>query len=162
MRIGDGKVVTIDYTLKDQSGETLDSSEESGGFAYLHGADNIISGLETALAGHSPGDELTVQVQPQNAYGHRNESLVHRVPREKFQDSSNVRVGMHFHTETEDGQVRVVRVTEVDPERITVDGNHPLAGVLLRFEVKVLEVRDATEEELAHGHVHGVGGHHHH
>ena len=160
MLIAPNKVVTIDYTLTDADGNIIDRSE-AGGFAYLHGARNIISGLETALAGRSAGDELSVSVSPEDAYGERDASKLHAVPLSLFPDTSEVEVGMQFHAQGPEGQNILVTVASVDGEQVTVDGNHPLAGVTLNFAVKVVDVRDATDEELQHGHVHGPAGHHH-
>ncbi|KPK37247.1 MAG: peptidylprolyl isomerase [Gammaproteobacteria bacterium SG8_47] len=161
MQIANNTVVTIDYTLTDSSGEVLDSSEGSPGFAYLHGANNIIPGLENALSGHKAGDMLNVSVEPENAYGQRDEDKVIDVPRDRFENADSIEVGMHFHTQSEHGEVQVVRVVAVSDEAITIDGNHPLAGATLTFDVSVKAVREATPEELDHGHVHGPEGHHH-
>ena len=161
MKIEDNTVVTIDYELTDQDGTVLDSSE-GGNFAYLHGANNIIPGLENALTGKSSGDQLSVAVPPEEGYGARDESRMQAVPRDMFPSDTNVEVGMQFHAEGPDGQVLVVSVASVDGDQVTVDGNHPLAGVNLNFEVNVLEVRGATDEEIDHGHVHGPGDAHHH
>jgi FKBP-type peptidyl-prolyl cis-trans isomerase SlyD len=160
MRIEANKVVTIDYTLTDDAGHLIDQSED-GEFAYLHGAHNIIPGLEDALAGRAPGDELTVAIPPAQAYGERDDSKTHVVPRSMFPAGSDLEIGMQFHAEGPDGEHLLLTVSEVVGDRVTVDGNHPLAGVGLTFQVKVVDVRDATAEEMHHGHVHGPGGHHH-
>jgi len=162
MQIADGKVVTIDYTLKDRDGNVIDSSEGGEGLTYLHGAGNIITGLEQALTGKSAGDSMNVAIDPESAYGERNDQLVQKVARDRFETGDAITVGMQFHTQTKQGQPMVVTVIEVNDKDITVDANHPLAGEELHFDVKVTEVRDATEEEISHGHVHGPGGHHHH
>lgn len=161
MQIADNMVVTIDYTLKDDNGTVLDSSTE-GNFAYLHGANNIIPGLENALTGKSAGDEVEVSVSPAEGYGERNDSMIQAVPREMFDSEQEIEVGMQFHAQSPEGEMIVVTVTDVDGDNITVDGNHPLAGVNLNFGVKVVDVREASQEEMDHGHVHGPGGHHHH
>lgn len=161
MQVDKQKVVTIDYTLRDDSGNVIDSSE-GGSFAYLHGADNIIPGLENALTGRSAGDELAVSVPPQDGYGLRDDDRSQVVPRDMFPSDTNIEPGMQFHAQGPDGQSLLVTVTEVGDDSVTVDGNHPLAGIGLNFQVKVVEVRDATAEELDHGHVHGPGGHHQH
>jgi len=161
MNITANKVVLIDYTLTDDSNQVLDSSAGGEPLAYLHGARNIIPGLEQALEGKQAGDELNVRVAPAEAYGERDDRLVQMVPREMFEDSSEIQVGMQFHSSDEAGNVTVVTVTNTTDDTITVDANHPLAGVSLTFAVKVVEVRDATAEEMSHGHVHGPGGHHH-
>lgn len=160
MQIADKMVVTIDYTLKDDEGTVLDSSNE-GNFAYLHGAHNIIPGLENALTGKSAGDEVEVSVTPAEGYGERNDSMIQAVPRDMFDSEQEIQVGMQFHAQSPEGEMIVVTVTDVEDDNITVDGNHPLAGVNLNFGVKVVDVREASQEELDHGHVHGPGGHHH-
>ena len=160
MQIADKMVVTIDYTLKDDNGNILDSSND-GNFAYLHGSNNIIPGLENALTGKSAGDEVDVTVSPAEGYGERNDSMVQAVPRDMFDSEQEIEVGMQFHAQSPEGDMVVVTVTDVDKDDITVDGNHPLAGMNLNFGVKVVDVREATAEEMDHGHVHGPGGHHH-
>ena len=160
MQIADQKVVTIDYTLTDNEGRVIDKSSD-GTFAYLHGASNIIPGLENALAGKSAGDELTVSVSPDQGYGMRDEAMMQQVPKSMFEDASQIAVGTQFHAQGPNGEVLVVTVKDVQDEHVVVDANHPLAGVDLNFDVKVVDVRDASEEEVAHGHVHGPEGHHH-
>lgn len=161
MVIARDKVVLIHYTLTNDAGETVDSSAGREPLAYLHGQGNIIAGLEKALEGRQVGDKLSVRVEPAEGYGVRDESLVQQVPRRQF-GGANVQPGMQFHAQTTQGHTRVVTVKRVQGDMVTVDGNHPLAGEALNFEVEVTEVRDATHEELEHGHVHGPGGHHHH
>lgn len=160
MQISDKMVVTIDYTLKDDNGTVLDSSTE-GNFAYLHGANNIIPGLENALTGKSAGDEVDVSVSPAEGYGEHNETMIQAVPRDMFDSEQEIQVGMQFHAESPEGEMIVVTVTDVEGDDVTVDGNHPLAGVNLNFGVKVIDIREASEEEIEHGHVHGPGEHHH-
>ncbi|MTI63990.1 peptidylprolyl isomerase [Methylophaga sp.] len=160
MKVADNTVVVIDYTLKDNDGSVIDSSEGAGPLAYLHGAGNIIPGLEEALLGKEAGDAVQASIEPAKAYGERHEQLKQDVPRELFSGVDNVEVGMQFQSETEQGPV-LVTVTDVKDESVTVDGNHPLAGVHLNFDVTIREVREASEEELEHGHVHGEGGHQH-
>jgi FKBP-type peptidyl-prolyl cis-trans isomerase SlyD len=159
MQIEDQKVVSIDYTLTGSDGQVIDSSEGRGPLAYLHGAGNIIPGLEKALAGKSAGDAVNAKIPPSEAYGEKDPQLVQAVPRDRF-PAQDIKVGMQFQAQG-GGQSRVVTVVNVDPENVTIDANHPLAGQTLNFDVKVVEVRDATQEELAHGHVHGAGGHQH-
>lgn len=161
MHIAANKVVSIDYTLTNGQGQVLDSSSGREPLAYLQGHSNIISGLESALEGKSAGDSLKVTIPPAEAYGHRDESLSHAVPRKMFENADEVQVGMQFQTMSEQGATQIVTVTGVDTEHVTVDANHPLAGETLTFDVTVVDVRDATEEELDHGHVHGPGGHQH-
>ena len=160
MQIGDQKVVTLHYTLTDNEGRVIDQSED-GSFAYLHGASNIIPGLENALSGKSAGEELSVAVSPEDAYGNRDESMLQQVPKNMFEDTDQIAVGTQFHAQGPNGEMLVVTVMEVQEEHVLVDGNHPLAGVVLNFDVKIIDVRDASEEEVDHGHVHGPEGHHH-
>jgi FKBP-type peptidyl-prolyl cis-trans isomerase SlyD len=160
MPIAKDSVVSIHYTLKDDSGEVIDSSAGSDPLTYLHGHGNIVSGLENALEGKETGNKLAVTVPPGEGYGEYNKDLVQKVPRRSMKGISNIRVGMQLHAQTEHGN-RVVTVTNVQSDMVTIDANHPLAGKALNFEVEVTDVRPATDEELSHGHVHGPGGHHH-
>jgi FKBP-type peptidyl-prolyl cis-trans isomerase SlyD len=161
MVIAQDKVVLIHYTLTNEAGETLDSSSGGEPLAYLHGQGNIISGLEKALDGKQAGDKMNVRVEPADGYGLRDDELIQQVPRRQF-GGANLKPGMQFHAQSSQGHARVVTVTRIVGDMVTVDGNHPLAGKVLNFDVEVAEVRDATQEELEHGHVHGPGGHHHH
>jgi len=160
MTIADNKVVTLNYTLTDDEGTVIDKSDD-GSFLYLHGASNIIPGLENALTGKTAGDELKVTVSPEDGYGERDDARLESVPREMFPTDSDIEPGMQFHAEGPEGQMITVTVAKVDDDTVTIDGNHPLAGVQLNFDVKVVEIRDASAEELEHGHVHGPEGHHH-
>jgi len=162
MNVAQDKVVLIHYTLKNDAGAVIDSSSGGDPLAYIHGQGNIIPGLEKALAGKQQGDKLSVKVEPAEGYGVRDASLVQQVPRRSFGGVANIQPGMQFHAQTSQGHTRVVTVTAIKGDMVTVDGNHPLAGENLNFDVEIAEVRDATEEEIAHGHVHGPGGHHHH
>ncbi len=155
MEISKHKVVTISYTLTDDGGAVIESSKGSGPFSYIHGVGATIPGLEDALEGKSTGDTLTVSIPPEQAYGERNESLVQIVPRARFETSKDLEVGMRFQTSAEAG-APVVTVIQVDGDEITIDGNHPLAGTTLVFAVAVVDVRDATSEEISHGHIHGT------
>ena len=159
MEISNNKVVSIDYTLTNSAGDVLDSSKGRGPMPYLHGASNIIPGLESALTGKSPNDTVKVTVPAEQAYGLRDEGMVQPVPRDRF-PIKDIKVGMQFQATGPQGQ-RPVMVVAVDDQNVTIDANHPLAGIPLTFDVTVRDVRDATEEELSHGHVHGAGGHHH-
>jgi FKBP-type peptidyl-prolyl cis-trans isomerase SlyD len=154
------RVVSIDYTLTDDQGNVLDTSRGRGPLSYLHGAGNIIPGLESALEGKSPGDTLSVSVPPADGYGERDAALIQSVPRSQFPAGAQVQPGAQFQAQTPVGP-RVITVVDADPNSVTVDANHPLAGVSLNFEVEVVEVRDAAEEEIRHGHVHGPDGHEH-
>jgi FKBP-type peptidyl-prolyl cis-trans isomerase SlyD len=154
MQIARDTVAAIDYKLTDSDGQVLDTSEGRDPLSYLHGAGNLIPGLETALEGQTEGDSLTVTVQPEEAYGERDERLVQQVPMAAFEGVEQVEAGMRFQATDEQGQGRVVTVTEIEGDQVTVDANHPLAGQPLNFEVSVVEVREATPEEIEHGHVH--------
>jgi len=161
MTITESKVVSIHYKVADAANaEVIDSSAGGEPMTYLHGAQNIIPGLEQALEGKAVGDELEVTVEPAEAYGEYSKDRVQEVPIEAFQDMEKVEPGMMVTAQSDDGQVNLV-VTQVSESSVTVDANHPLAGKSLTFDVKVEAVRDASEEELAHGHVHGPDGHHH-
>ena len=162
MKVAENKVVLIDYTLTDNAGEMIDSSEGVGPLAYLQGHGNIVEGLEEALMGKEAGDEVKASIEPAKAYGERHEDMKQEVPKELFGGVENIDVGMQFQSETDQGPV-LVTVAEISDEMVTVDGNHPLAGVHLNFDVTVREVREPTAEELEHGHVHGEGegGHQH-
>ncbi|MEI6458888.1 MAG: peptidylprolyl isomerase [Pseudomonadota bacterium] len=159
MQVARDAVVLIHYTLKNDAGEVLDSSVGHEPLAYLQGRGGIIAGLEEALEGKVAGDKLLATIPPEKGYGVKDPSLVQQVPRRAFQ--GDVRAGMQFTASTEAGP-RTVVVTRVQGDMVTIDGNHALAGETLHFDVEVTEVRVASEEELAHGHVHGPGGHHHH
>ena len=160
MQIGDQKVVTLHYTLTDSEGQLIDKSDD-GTFAYLHGASNIIRGLEEALTGKSAGDEVTVAVAPEDGYGDRSDAMLQQVPKSMFEDNSQIAVGSQFHAQGPNGEMLVVTVAEVEDEHVIVDGNHPLAGVDLHFSVTIVDVREASAEEIEHGHAHGPEGHHH-
>jgi FKBP-type peptidyl-prolyl cis-trans isomerase SlyD len=160
MKIAKNKVVAIDYVLTDAQGTVLDKSSKGRPLHYIQGAGNIIPGLEKALDGKDSGESLKAQIPHGEAYGARDEGLLQVIPKDNFGDIKDLKVGMELEAESEDG-IRIITVTKIDGDKVTVDGNHPLAGMDLTFDVKVVEVRDATSEELAHGHVHGPGGHHH-
>jgi FKBP-type peptidyl-prolyl cis-trans isomerase SlyD len=159
--IKQNSVVTMHYELRSADGEVLDSSEGQDPLVYLHGAGNIIVGLEEELEGKTVGDSVKAVVSPEKGYGLPVDALIQTVPKEAFGDEiEKVEVGMRFQAETEQGPVPVV-VTAMDAATVTVDGNHPLAGKELHFDVNITEVREASQEEIEHGHVHGPGGHHH-
>jgi FKBP-type peptidyl-prolyl cis-trans isomerase SlyD len=161
MLIAANKAVSIDYTLTNDAGEVIDSSAGGAPLAYLQGAGNIIVGLEKALEGKQAGDELTVSVEPQEAYGEYSAELVATLGRDMFEGVDQMEVGMQFHASAPDGGMQIVTVRALEGDDVIVDGNHPLAGQRLTFAVKVVSVRDASAEEVAHGHIHGEGGHHH-
>jgi FKBP-type peptidyl-prolyl cis-trans isomerase SlyD len=154
MQVQDQKVVSLDYTLKDESGNVLDTTDGRGDFSYLHGAKNIIPGLESALEGKNIGDQLSVVLQPEEAYGKRDDALTKVVSRDMFETDDELKVGMQFRTQLADGNSIVITIVDIDGDNVTIDGNHPLAGVTLDFDVKVVSVRDATDDELEHGHAH--------
>ncbi len=160
MKISDKSVVNINYTLTDNDGKVIDKSED-GSFAYLHGAQNIIPGLEKALEGKEVGDKVSVKVPPEEAYGQRDPARVEEVPREMFPDDSEIKPGMVFHAQGPNGEVITVTVVEVGDKTVKIDSNHALAGVELNFDVEVVGVREAEAAELEHGHVHGPEGHDH-
>lgn len=160
MQIADKTVVSIHYTLTNADGETLDSSVGQDPLVYLHGSNNIIVGLEAALLGKSAGDTLQVSVEPGEGYGELRDELIQEVDRSAFQGVDEIDVGMQFMAQTPWGE-QPVTVVKVEGDNITLDGNHPLAGQVLNFDVEVVEIREASAEELDHGHVHGPGGHHH-
>ena len=153
MKIANNTVAAIEYTLTNAKGEVLDSSVGFEPLKYLHGAQNIIPGLERELEGLAAGDEKTVVVQPEDGYGLPDERLIVKVPRDRIEAEANVTVGMKFHAETPAG-VRVMRVIKVEGDEITFDGNHELAGEVLTFKVKVDSVREAKPTEIEHGHPH--------
>ncbi len=161
MLITNQHVVAIDYTLSNDAGEVIDSSAGAEPLVYLHGASNIIAGLENALAGKAVGDELEVSIEPEDAYGEYSAELITNLGREMFEGVEDLEVGMQFHASAPDGGMQIVTIRDIDGDQVTIDGNHPLAGQQLNFKVKVVSVRAASEEEIAHGHVHGEGGHQH-
>jgi FKBP-type peptidyl-prolyl cis-trans isomerase SlyD len=160
MKIAKHTVVTIDYTLTDKQGAVLDTSKGGEPLAYIQGIGSIIPGLEAALEGKTAGDALQVSLAPEDAYGLRDESLQQVVSRKLFNSPEELEVGMQFHGRTEAGS-RLMTIVGIDGDQITIDGNHPLAGETLNFDVSVLDVRAASAEELSHGHAHGAGGHGH-
>jgi len=160
MEVGQDRVVTIAYTLKDDSGQVLDSSENHGDFAYLHGHQNIVEGLEDALEGKTVGDQVEAVVVPEKGYGTRNDQLVFSVPRSNMPDG-DLDVGMQFAAQDKEGNQQVVTLVEVADDQVKLDANHPLAGQTLHFDVTVNDVREANDEEVEHGHVHDPDNPHH-
>lgn len=159
MQIADNMAVAIHYTLTDDDGETIDSSAGHEPLVYLHGNGNIISGLESALSGKTVGDKFNVRIEAEDAYGEFMHDRVQVIPRAMFEGIDLIEVGMQFHADVSAGP-GVVTVINVDGDDITIDGNHPLAGVALTFAVEVVDVRPASPDELAHGHIHGAGCNH--
>lgn len=158
MQITDKTAVSFHYTLTNPSGEQLDSSRGEEPLLYLHGAGNIIAGLETALAGKSAGDTFSVTIPPEDGYGELAPEMVQVVSKKMF-EGMDVEVGMQFHADVSHGS-GIITITEIDGDDVTIDGNHPLAGETLIFDVEVVDVRPATDDEMAHGHVHGAGCNH--
>ena len=160
--VENNQVVAMHYTLKDKEGNVLDTSEGQDPLTYLHGASNIIPGLEKALSGKAVGDQVNVKVDPKEAYGESNPELVQQVPAQMFEGVEDLAAGMVFQVQANESQPpqRIV-IQSVDGDVVTVDGNHPLAGVELHFDVNIVSVRPATETEVEHGHVHGDGHDHH-
>ena len=152
--IGDKLVVSMHYTLTDDDKNVLDTSAETEPMAYLHGAENIIPGLENALTGKVEGDKMQVRVEPEEAYGEHSPELIHKVDIAAFEGVDNVEAGMKFETQSPEGHAQLIEVKEVNGDEVIIDANHPLAGVTLNFDVEVISVREATQEELDHGHVH--------
>jgi FKBP-type peptidyl-prolyl cis-trans isomerase SlyD len=160
MQIGKNSVVAIDYTLTNPKGEVLDSSKGREPLTYIQGSGGIIPGLEAALEGKAAGDAVSVTIPPEQAYGLRDDSMVQKVSRDLFKNAGVIEVGMQFQANNGQEQ-RVVTIVGFDGDDVKVDANHPLAGTTLHFEVDIKTVRAATQDEIAHGHVHGPGGHHH-
>lgn len=160
MQIAENAVVSMHYTLTDEAGQQLDSSVGQEPLVFLSGAQNIIDGLDKALQGKAAGDKLEVSVAPEEGYGAVHEELIQKVPTENFQGVDEIQVGMQFMAQTPGGQ-QPVTVIAVEDDGVMLDGNHPLAGKTLKFDVEIIDVREALAEELEHGHVHGEGGHQH-
>ena len=152
--IADNLVVTLHYTLSNEDGQLLDSSEGADPLQYLHGSGNILPALEAALTGKKAGEKVEVVITPDDGYGEVMDELIDKVPREMFQGVDDIQAGMMFQTQTPEGQVQMVTVAAVDEEFVTVDANHPLAGKTVTYNATVESVRAATAEEIEHGHVH--------
>jgi FKBP-type peptidyl-prolyl cis-trans isomerase SlyD len=160
MQIADKMAVSIHYTLTNDTGEVLDSSIGDEALVYLHGTGNIISGLEDALQGKVVGDKFNVRIAAKDAYGEQNNEMIQVIPRAMFEGIDEIEVGMQFHADVSSGSGEVT-VVKIEGDEITIDGNHPMAGMALTFDVEVMDVRPATKEEAEHGHIHGAGCHHH-
>ncbi len=152
--IGENSVVSVKYTLTDDAGKVLDNSDGSKPMVYLHGAGNIVPGLEKALVGKGEGDSLKVRIEPAEAYGEVIPNGVKTIERSAFEGVDVVEVGMAFQAQAPDGSAQHIMVTKVEGDNVTIDINHPLAGVALNFDIKILSVRESTEEERTHGHAH--------
>lgn len=163
MTIQKDKVVTMHYHLTSaDDGQVLDSSRGSNPLTYLHGTGSIIPGLERELVGLGVGATKTVQVEAADAYGEYDDEMVQTLPRAEFAGIENLEVGMMLQAQDQDGNTFDVHITQIEGDEVQIDGNHPLAGIPLTFEIEIVAIRDATAEELQHGHAHGEGGHHHH
>jgi FKBP-type peptidyl-prolyl cis-trans isomerase SlyD len=156
MQIADNHVVTLHYTVKTENGDIIDESESSEPLSFIQGSHYMIVGLEDALYSKQKGEKFEITVEPERAYGHRQDQLVQEVPANMF-EGMDVEVGMSFRATTDQGEQSVI-IIDKDDDQVTVDGNHPLSGMTLIFDVSIEDVRAATEEELEHGHVHGAGG----
>ena len=158
MIIDKNKVVSLNYTLTSVTGEVLDKSEADSPLDYLHGSGNLIPGLEKALEGKKTGDHLTVTVPPEEGYGLYDDGLILNLKKDRFDTENDVKIGMEFSGQTEDGEFHIFRVVSIKGDKVKVDGNHVLAGQTLNFDVSIAGIREATEEEIAHGHLHGEEG----
>jgi len=159
LNIAKNHVVTMHYTLKDGEGQTIDSSAGAEPLVFIYGLGQIIPGLEKALDGKAKTDKVQVVIPPEEAYGERSDEMIQAVPKTEFQDADQVSVGMQFQVQTDNGPIGLT-VIEVRENEFILDGNHPLAGITLHFDVEITDIREATEEELSHGHVHGPGCNH--
>ena len=160
MKIEKNSVVSIDYTLTDSKGVIIDTSEGRQPLTYLHGLGALIPGMENALSGKAAGEKFKITIAPEEGYGQRDESLLRVIGTEELKGIPDLKVGTQLQADTEAG-VKVFTVIKIEGDKVGIDGNHPLAGVTLNFDLDVVEVRVATEEEIEHGHVHGLGGHEH-
>ena len=161
MKVGQNGVVTIHYKLTDKDGAVIDSSEGREPLAYIQGVGALVPGLETEIAGKAKGDKFSTVVSPEHAYGNRDETLIRVVPKSGFQGEEEMNVGMQVQIDTGEEGMAIATLTKIEGDDVTLDLNHPLADIELHFDIDVIDVREATADELAHGHVHGPGGHQH-
>ena len=161
MRIEQNKVVMMHYKLTDKDGVVIDTSEGRDPLAYIQGIGALVPGLESEIEGKAKGDKFSAIVQPEDAYGNRDEQLVRVVPKSGFQGEEEMHVGMQVQIDTGEQGMAIATLTAIDGEDITLDLNHPLSDMELHFAIEITDVREATTDEIAHGHVHGEGGHHH-
>jgi len=160
MTISEKCVVSMHYKLTDESGQLLDESRDQP-LLYVHGTNSLIPGLEKQLDGKTIGDQITASVPPEEGYGPVMPQLIQNLPKSTFQGVDEIKVGMEFEASNENSEKMIVRVEAIEGEEVTINGNHPLAGKTLNFDVNIVDVREASEEELSHGHAHGEGGHQH-
>lgn len=151
MQIQENKKVSFDYTLKNDEGQVLDSSEEREPLSYIQGNGELIPGLENALEGKTKGEDFSVSIEPDQAYGEYDDNLIFDVPKDRFQNQDNISEGMQVQAQLQDGSTQVLTIKEVGDENVTLDANHPLAGRTLHFDIHVKDVQDASQEELDHG-----------
>ena len=161
MKVGKDKVVLMHYTLKNDAGDVIDSSDGADPLPFLQGHGNIIPGLESALEGSKVGDKLDVSIKPEEGYGERMKDAIQEIPSSALKGVDEVKVGMQLQSQDKDGNAFLVNVTKIEDDKITVDANHPLAGQTLHFSVSIESIRKAEAEELSHGHVHADGQHNH-
>ncbi|TSA39361.1 MAG: peptidylprolyl isomerase [Methylococcaceae bacterium] len=159
MQVADNIAVTIHFTLTDDDGEIIDSSIGEEPMTYLHGSGQVITGLEKALPGKAVGEKFTIRIEPEEAYGVFSEDRIEVIPRDMFDEGDVIEVGMQFEADVAENPA-IITIVAVEGDNVTIDSNHPLADVALTFEVEIIGLRPATEEELEHGHVHGEGCHH--
>lgn len=157
MNIAKETVVSMNYTLKDDQGQVLDSSSDGNPLVYLHGVGQLIPGLEQALEGKAKGEKVNVSIPPEQAYGQRHDQMIQAVPKSEFEEADKIQVGMQFEAQTDGGPI-IFTVVNIEENEFIMDGNHPLAGMTLHFDVEVTDIRVATAEEISHGHVHGPDG----
>ncbi|MDY6910811.1 MAG: peptidylprolyl isomerase [Chloroflexota bacterium] len=158
MQITKNKVVTFEFKVTDEAGTVLDNSEEVGAYPYVHGIGHLIPGLETEMEGKFLGDSFSISIPPDQGYGERDYTLIQSIPRDRFEGIGDLEVGIRLEMQDQTG-THIATVTEIDDSTVTLDGNHPLAGLTLNFDVNVVGVREATAEEIDHGHVHSAGCH---
>lgn len=164
MKIGDNTVPSIDYELTDADGQLVESTKDESPLTYLHGANTIIPGLEAALTGKQAGDEFELSIPPDDAYGEFDAELRQVIPKEQFEEVGEIEVGMQLQVpsdDDDDDEYLIITITEIGEDTVTVDGNHPMAGETLNFKIQVRDVREATPQEIEHGHAHGSDGHDH-
>jgi FKBP-type peptidyl-prolyl cis-trans isomerase SlyD len=157
LTISNDHVVEFNYTLTDGDNNVIDTSEGRGPLPYIHGHQNIVPGLEKELTGKTIGDKLKVVVSPEEGYGVRHDQMIQTVPKSQFGATEGLEVGAQFQVQDQSGQMLIVTVIAIEGDNVTLDGNHPLAGQELHFDVEIMSIRTATEQELSHGHVHAHG-----